>query len=149
MTNLEYIPYDADKFETIVPQGAQAIMDKEVSLNLKQYLKDVANLGTSYCLVKGNECLGAGGVIHKHAGRAEVWVVLSEGAGKYMPYIHKKTLKFLNEQSKIYPRLETTVMVNFSQGHRWIDMLGFKACGLMECYDEYGNDHIAYERITR
>lgn len=88
-----------------------------------------------------------GGVVPMWQGRAAVWSLVSTYAGSDMLRIHRKVRQKLNDFNEKYRRLEMTVDVGFTQGHRWAKMLGFEVEGYMRAYRPDGGDMLMYSRI--
>lgn len=87
-------------------------------------------------------CLG---VVKQWDHRGLAWGLIGENAGDHFVAIHRAVRRFLDLQD--LRRIEAAVSTEFQQGHRWIQMLGFKYEGTMQSYTPQGDDCDLYARI--
>lgn len=100
----------------------------------------------AYTAVCEGEILGCGGVVPVWQGRAIAWSFISNKAGPYFVAITRAVRKFLDDQPQ--DRIETTVDMEFADGHRWARMLGFKLeAGRMAKYRPDGGTCSLYARV--
>lgn len=88
-----------------------------------------------------------GGLFPQWENRAAVWSLVSAYAGPHMKGIHREVMRKLKMFNDQYRRLELTVDVGFTQGHRWAKMMGFSPEGLLNAYHPDGKDVIMYSRV--
>jgi hypothetical protein len=100
----------------------------------------------AYTAVCEGEILGCGGVVPVWQGRAIAWSFISNNAGPHFVAITRAVRKFLDDQPQ--DRIETTVDMEFADGHRWARMLGFKLeAGRMAKYRPDGGTCSLYARV--
>lgn len=67
--------------------------------------------------------IGCAGVHELWAGRAVAWALLSKDAGRHFTTIHKAASGFF--KATPFRRIEAVVEDGFTEGHRWVKLLGF------------------------
>jgi hypothetical protein len=86
------------------------------------------------------------GTMLQWPGRHAAWAYLGDDTAPHMLWITKETLARLDA---VKGRIEATVRCDFSAGHRWAKMLGFKVeTPLMERFGPGGEDHTGYVRFN-
>lgn len=93
------------------------------------------------------EILAVAGITYQWENRGLVWSFISEAVGEHFVSFHKEVKRKIAEFQKECIRLEMTVDVGFSEGHRWAKLLGFSVEGYMRAYRPDGGDVIMYSRI--
>lgn len=87
--------------------------------------------------------IAVGGIIEEWAGRGRAWAILDQQSRQYFLSIHKKVKKFLKDSG--INRIEADVDCDFEQGHRWVELLGFKLeCESRSGFGPAGNDCSLY-----
>lgn len=109
------------------------------------YVRGLIGAGPSFAGVDKGEVLACAGILPQWPGRAIAWALMGAGAGRQFTAIHKATKRFLEQQPT--KRIETWVLSGFQQGHRWIQMLGFRWEGRMESFTPAGEAGDLYARI--
>lgn len=138
------IPFDEPHLALIDPQPEQ-VDTVEI---LKRSGDVMNNLVCGVTLLVDHEVVGFFGAHEMWAGRAFCWAILSKKIGR-------SGLLNLVRQAKIaiegtaeeYPRVETTVLSTFIQGHRLINLLGFVEEGVLRKYDSLGRNHVLYSIV--
>lgn len=121
-------------------------------LGVQTDLSFIDDLEIDYCFtgVKNKEPIVCGGVIKYWQGCYEGWVIASSKINNY-PFEVARTIKkytdILIKEKEIH-RLQTAVLHNFEDGHRFAKFLGMKPEGLMEKYDYMQQDYVRYARIS-
>ena len=136
----EYAPDDLLKLDL---QSGQAIF-KEFTGD-KSYAKWLMS-GDSYSLFEGDRLLCCAGVIEIWGGRAHGWAFISEQVDGADLLKITRAAKRLFDASP-YQRIETTVDIGFTQGHRWAKLLGMEYEGTHKKYSPDGIDVCMYARI--
>jgi RimJ/RimL family protein N-acetyltransferase len=106
---------------------------------------ELSNQGLAWTAEHDGDVIAFAGIEPQWQNRAVAFALLSESAGAHFPAIHRAVLRFLNWAP--YRRIEATVDVGFTQGHRWIKMLGFEVEGYMRAYRPDGADMLLYARV--
>lgn len=136
-------PTHREDFGRIELQAAQADVSRYWSkYPPTQYLRD----GTTFTGVTADgQVMAIAGLIPIWEGRALVWALLSRHSGPHFRSLHRRVSAFLDAQS--VRRMEATVYEGFTQGHRWLRMLGFECEGLMRAYTPDGASQYLYSRV--
>jgi len=129
--------------ELMRAQGVQGTQLHEVSHVPDAY----ASLGHVRALTarEGERILMCGGVVPFLPNVGLLWALLAEDSGRHMLWLHRATQRFLEMQTT--RRLEASVEKGFSQGCRWLKLMGFQREGVMRAYGLNGEDHIRYARV--
>lgn len=101
-----------------------------------------------YAVFWNKKIIACGGVIPMWDGRATVWGIIDKSVvGSSMIWVHRFVKEHIDDalESRFH-RLEMTVNMDFPQGSRWAEMLGFEFEGILKQYDPWRNDHIMYAR---
>ena len=135
-------PFTLKHYEAMKVQDAQRYIGDYVSdHDVRSLMQHDAFAG----VLDDGTVVGACGMYEQWAGRASVWALLSCSAGDNFIQVHRAVARFLDMQS--YRRIEATVECDFTAGHRWMEMLGFKKeAERMESYDPDGRPHALYAR---
>lgn len=119
----------------------------------QDYLEDpeYANIlmtGPAYTGIANGKVIICSGVVKVGLHRYAAWALLSEDSKDYMLQITRAVKDFLKENDM--PRVETHVLRDFDQGHRWAKMLGFEneTPNGMRKYGDNGKTYDLYARIT-
>lgn len=129
--------------ELMRAQGIQSAQVHEVS-----HVPDVyASLGGCRGLTAfdGERVLMCGGVSPQWAGVGALWALVAEQAGSHMLSLHRATKRFIDLQR--FRRLEASVEKGFTEGCRWLELMGFEHEGPMRAYGLNGEDHIRYALV--
>lgn len=110
-----------------------------------------------YSAWRDDVLIGIGGIMPQWPGRAQAWMLVmdlnetsQERSRKWM-WAFRAIGRFLDgvQKFKKFRRIETTVDLSFSKGHRLAKMLGFHAEGILVAYDPAGRDHVMYARVKK
>jgi hypothetical protein len=96
--------------------------------------------------VVDDRIVGSGGIIVR-AGIGLAWAVFSQDAGPYFIHMHRAARRLL----EVAPRLElieAVTEVDFPQGRRWLELLGFAYEGVLSKDGPDGADHFRYVRTA-
>ena len=140
---IEIVEFEAKHCQDLLLQDAQSLA--QPLLESAEYAESLAQGGPHFSALHDGAVVGCAGVwmIEPHRGIA--WALIATGIGINMLHMHKAVKRFLDECQ--VPRIETSVNYDFTQGHRWMEMLGFEAEGVMRKYYPDGSDAIMYARV--
>jgi hypothetical protein len=115
-------------------------------------LSFIDQLEVDHCFtgVKNSQPIVCGGVIKYWEGCYEGWVIASQYINHH-PYETAKAIKQYTElliKKHDIHRLQTAVLHNFEEGHRFAKFLGMKPEGLMRKYDYMEQDYMRYARVS-
>lgn len=136
------VPFAPTHLESLALQPSQVGFSKYFD---PTYGPALQSGGPCFTGVEDKEVIGCAGVIRQWDNRAIAWALLSAHCGKNFPRIHKAVSRFLD--STEFRRIEAFVDVDFEQGHRWVNMLGFEREGYMRAFNPDGRDAVLYARI--
>ena len=136
------VPFTADHMAKIERQDAQLAIGRyltpEHALALQQH--------PSFTALDGDRVLACSGVIEVWPGRAIAWAVIAGDLKSKFIGVHKAVSRFLAMAP--YSRIEADVDVDFAEGHRWMEKLGFQLeCPRMKKFRPDGGDSALYVRI--
>jgi RimJ/RimL family protein N-acetyltransferase len=136
-------PWTIGDTERLHMQPAQEYLGRIVDVCAD--FTELSSQGLAWTAEHDGGVIAFAGIEPQWQNRATAFALLSESAGSHFPAIHKAVLRFLNWAP--YRRIEATVDVGFTQGHRWIKMLGFEVEGYMRAYRPDGADMLLYARV--
>lgn len=111
-------------------------------IDVESVLRDVFD---GYSVIGHNdEVIACIGLTELPDGDGMGWAFFSEGIGIRFAEIHKCVLAWLNHYKN--KNIYITVKDEFPQGHRWAEMLGFKAIGVIPEYYSNDTDGTLYRR---
>lgn len=86
------------------------------------------------------------GLTRHWEGRYEAWAFVIPSGKMSFVYIHKQVKRFLRECPA--RRIEANVRFDFEEGHRWVELLGFKLeRENMEGFGHDGSSYSAYALV--
>lgn len=132
-------PGDTDRIEL---QEAQDVLRDHLSSVDLQPLSDA---GLAMTAEVDGKIIAIAGLAPQWEGRAIAWALLSNHSGDHFVRINREVRRFLIKSG--IRRIEATVDVGFTQGHRWLKILGFEPEGYMKAYRPDGGDQILYSRV--
>jgi len=105
-----------------------------------------AQRGMAFSGWLGVKCVAAGGVFPQWPGHGIAWLLLSPEAAPEMLRLTRFTKGLFAVQP--FRRISITVACDFTAGHRWAKLLGFRLeCERMVGYDPAGRDSALYALI--
>ena len=138
------VAFQPDHLQRLLLQPSQAIM--QPTLADPSYGPSLAAAGPAYSAVDGDAVFACAGLIPQWNGRALAWALIAAEAGRHMVGIHKAVRRALDVHP--FRRVETAVVSDFVQGHRWATLLGFEREGRMRAYTPEGQDCDLYARVN-
>jgi len=110
-----------------------------------EYLEELGSAGPAYTFFDGDSPLLCAG-LYPDEEAARLWGFFSRNAGAHFVALYRACRRLLDLYSK--ERIEASVEANFSQGCRWLELLGFKRRALMRGFGYNHEDHFHYVRRT-
>lgn len=139
---MEVVPFQAEHIAQLELQSAQQYLSNWVTPEQAKALEEFP----SFSGVVNGSPVASLGILPQWHGRAIAWGFLSEMGCRTFVQIHREVLSFLDDC--FVPRVEATVDCDFEQGHRWVQMLGFKLeAERMHSYGPTGGDCALYARV--
>jgi hypothetical protein len=139
---MQIVPYKADHLLQLALQEAQAYMGAWIT---PEYAESLVP-HPSFTGIDNGVVVGCAGIIEIWPGRATAWALLSPDLNRKMIKVHRSVERFLGMCG--VRRIETSVDAGFEDGHRWIEMLGFKLeAPVMSAYRPDGGDCSLYARV--
>lgn len=140
---LEFMPCQAAHVQYIKPLSVQM---EEYKALLTPLGAEAISKSMGLTAWHGTRCVGMAGVCQIWPGRADAWILLSEGVGEFIGPIVRKARYVLDT----YPsrRIEIAIKASNVEGHRIAALLGFgKPEGFLRAYHPDGSDMVMYARI--
>ena len=128
-------------------------IEKVKSDPLEKAVKDYPDLiaPSDYChtALWDGEVVGVGGVIIYWEGVGEVWILLSPKIRKFPIQMVRCIRKMYEKHStdRSFRRLQCVVSIDFPQGQKMVESLGFEKEGLLRKYLPEGTDAWMYSII--
>lgn len=92
-------------------------------------------------------CIACWGLVPLWAGVSEAWMLVSPNLSRGSLSVCRNIMQILD--ASLEHRIQTSVLCDFEQGHRFVKMLGFRAEGVMEDFDNVQRSHIRYARLKK
>lgn len=136
-------PYRAEHLALLDVQEGQKYLNQFLDGPLRKALENEF----SFTAFDEDRVVACAGLVVHWDNRALAWAYLADNLGpRLMLRVHRAVKRFLDVAP--FDRIEATVDVEFEQGHRWMDALGFKMeARLMEKYRPDGGDSSLYARV--
>lgn len=139
MTIVEFRP------EHLLQMKFQARQQRTLAHMTIEWLMRLAHGGPAVSVMVDGEIIACGGVLMHSAQSGFVWSVLSRDAAAHFLGLHRAARRFLATAPKL-DRMEAVTEVDFPQGRRWLELLGFKCEGRIAKDGADGEDHFLYAR---
>lgn len=137
--------------EAFSPEHLQGLLLQPSQAGMRPVMSDpgygssLAAAGPAYAAVVGGQVVACAGVIPQWPGRAVAWALIGKEAGPHFIGIHRAVQRALDMHA--FRRIETGVVCDFEEGHRWAKMLGFVREGRMRAYTPDGRDCDLYALV--
>lgn len=118
--SLEVIEFKAEHLDLIALQESQQYLRAHMEPGMGVYLESLQ----AFTGIADGVVVACAGVLPYWEGRGLAWAYLGETAGRHMASVHRAVKRYLEVAP--FNRIEAAVDVEFEEGHRWIQMLGFK-----------------------
>lgn len=145
---IKVIPFEPEHI-----MGMEPLMDDACTKAIMQsseYLQALKQLGPAYSgFTDEGKCVGAAGVKQINAKTYEGWALLAIDSKQHIKSILRAVELFMQNffDYDVADRFQATVKMNFTQGHRFAKLLGFKPEGILHNYDQ-NEDYMMYARIN-
>lgn len=136
-----YIEGDEDNID--LQESQSYMMDHIDNINVVELSK----ISDVWCCEQDGKIVAMGGIVPIWEGRGQAWMLVANVAGVRMTHVHRVVLQKLVSSS--CTRIEATVDVGFTQGVRWMKMLGFELESYMKAYRPDGGDMLMFSRVRR
>ena len=114
-----------------------------------QQFPEVYEHSAGYSVFDNSKLIFCAGVIPYWKGVGEAWIVCDACVKHYIRELYFYTKLYLDrivDRYKLH-RVQSSVMVDYQPGHRFLERMGFRREGLMRQYDWQGKDYYLYARI--
>lgn len=108
-------------------------------------LTPLSEIGLAWSADDDGDVVACGGLLPVWDNRAQAWMLVGENAGPHFTGIHRSVRDFLVNAP--YRRVEAHVDVGFSEGVRWMKMLGFELESYKRAFRPDGADMLEFVRI--
>jgi hypothetical protein len=123
-------------------KNLQEVQRRAVSDLPPKWLQLVAQANPAVSAVVNDQIIGCAGIIVSSSGTGFLWGAISQDAGPHFIAMHRAALRLL-EMARL-ARIEAMVEVDFDEGARWLDLLGFRFDGRVSNDGLNGEDHCRY-----
>lgn len=136
------VPYKPEHLLSMVFQPSQEYLRAYLTPEIAEAVAS----HEAFSGVAGDRVIGCAGLVKVWEGRALAWAYLSNEASRHMLGITRATRHFLDVFGP--RRVEMAVDLEFAEGHRWANMLGFSLeAGRMKSYRPDGGTCSLYARV--
>lgn len=136
------VPFEIAHFHQLRLQPSQEWLGSAINTSTIEQMAT----GQSYTIFAGEKVAAIAGLMEHHKARAHAWALIDRAMGAQFTTLHRIVHRFVALAP--YPRVETTVEIGFTAGHRWAKSLGFVVeAERMVAYDQAGNDHTLYRWV--
>jgi RimJ/RimL family protein N-acetyltransferase len=140
---MKILPFEREHMEELADYGGQPVVLDSGGLD------ELAGLGPGFTGFINGEVVGCCGIVMIHDHRAMAWGAIRSTFTRHFIKAHRAVHRFLWEECEV-PRVEAIVDVEYEQGHRWVQALGFVQEGpALPYYLPGGRDGVLYARIRR
>lgn len=110
---------------------------------------EVYEHGVGYSVFDNRNLVFCAGVIPYWKGVGEAWIICDICVKHYIRELYHYTKLYLDKIIDIYKlhRVQSSVMVDYQAGHRFLERMGLQKEGLMRKYDWQGKDYFLYARV--
>ncbi len=138
---LRIVPLEREHLDKLKPNEAAGF----ISVWLDDTVKDQLANSMAFSAIDDGEVLCCAGVAEYWPGRAGAWAMIAGDLGSRFIGVHRAVKQFLEDSG--HCRIEAATAVGFCEGHRWLEMLGFKKeTEVMKGYLPNGKDATMYVR---
>lgn len=140
---MNVMPFEPSHIELLELQSAQRYVVSHICV---EYLKRLQAVGPAASAEVDGKILACAGVAFQGFGMGVLWAFVSKDAGPHFVKLDRCVRRLLDLSN--LKRIEATTEVSFTQGCRWLSLLGFENEGRMRAYGPTGEDHYRFARIT-
>lgn len=135
------VPFSPEHLSAIRFQEHQKLAISALEL---PYLAQLSGFGPTLTALADGHVIACAGIATPGFGIGTLWAVVSQDAGPHFIRLDRAVRRFLDIPK--LRRIEASSEVNFDQGCRWLELLGFQSEGVMVKYGPNGEDHMRYAR---
>lgn len=114
------VPFMPIHLEGLILNKAQ----KDLMEHLTPEYAELLASGYAYACIANGEVCAIAGLLQVAHNRLQAWALMPENSNKHMLPITRQIMEFFKGLKGV--RVETPVLREFKEGHRWARMLGFK-----------------------
>lgn len=141
---MNVIPFRAEHLSQIDVQERQR---RTVSYLTAKLAGTLERGGPAISGLVNDRIIGSGGIlVHERTGFA--WAVFAQDAAPYFIHMHHAARRLLKRLPKL-ERIEAVTEVDFLEGRRWLDLLGFECECPVRDDGLNGEDHFRYVLSSR
>jgi len=134
------IPFRAEHLAQI--KNPQEVQRAALSDLPPKWLQLVAQANPAISAAVNDQIIASAGIIVSSSGTGFLWGAISQDAGPHFIAMHRAALRLL--QMPRLARIEAMVEVDFHEGSRWLELLGFRFDGRVSNDGLNGEDHFRY-----
>ena len=106
------------------------------------YFQSLTEAGSSLSAEVDGRIIASAGLAVGFAGMGILWSAVGRGAGPHFVPLHRAARRLIEIQNM--RRIEAAIECDFTNGSRWLEMLGFQREGRMTAYGLDGEDFYLY-----
>ncbi|MFZ1975799.1 MAG: hypothetical protein WAU89_23355 [Candidatus Acidiferrales bacterium] len=147
---MKIVPFQPEHIERLRERGLQSEQARyEPILENPDYGVGLKNGGDAFSAIDSHgEIVACAGVLKQWANRGVAWSIVARNLGAEFYGVHMAVRRFLVECP--INRIEAYVDCQFKEGHRWMELLGFKPeCWVMRSFAPDGRDCSLYAMVKR
>ncbi len=141
---MNVIPFRPEHLAQINLQERQR---RTISHMTTEWLQVLAQGGTAVSAVVDDRIIGSAGIVVQSVDLGFLWGAISQDAGRYFIHLHRAAIRLL--EIPRLQRIEAVTEVDFQQGRRWLELLGFECEGRFSKDGPNGEDHFRYAWTAR
>lgn len=132
--------------EHVLQMRLQPRQIRLLSYELEPHIDTLNQAGPAVTAVAHGQVIGCAGVVEQGFGNGTLWGFISQDAGPHFLRLHRIGERLL----RLNPlrRIESSTEVDFVQGCRWLELLGFQSEGILRQYGPDGSDHVRYSWLS-
>jgi RimJ/RimL family protein N-acetyltransferase len=134
------IPFQPEHLAQI---NLQATQRRTIAHMTSEWLAVLAHRGPAISVIVDGEIIASGGLVLQSSRCGFVWAAFSHNAGRYFLGLHRAARRLLTLAPTL-DRIEAVTEVDFAQGRRWLELLGFRCEGRLPKDGPKGDDHFKY-----
>lgn len=136
------VPFEPEHLSQMNLQERQ---QRTMSHMTREWLAVLARGGPAISVMDEGTIIASGGLVVHSPQAGFVWAAFSEGAGRYFLALHHAARRVL-ALGYALDRIEAVTEVDFAQGRRWLEILGFRCEETLPNDGPNGEDHLRYAR---
>lgn len=130
--------------EHLAQMKLQARQQCTLSRITAEWLSALAR-GHAVSVAIDGEIIASGGLVVQSPQSGFVWAAFSQSAGRHFLSLHRVARRLVALAPPL-ERIEAVTEIDFPQGRRWLELLGFRCVGRIANDGANGEDHFLYVR---